>query len=451
MSSPRFLRRALTFALPLLLLFARPAAAGLLPDSTMFDGWKLANGLEVRARHVPGASGVAIVVAYRAGSSYEPPAREGMAQLLAELQFHAPAGDIPERSREEMASLRPLGWGVQVNERLATLTEIAAPDRFPGVLHQVATRMRGVKVTPADFQLAADDVRGDLALRHFGRADLALYYRVRELARGATDEQILRLSSGAGLKTLPLKEAVAQLQKLYVPANASLAIAGDFGDVDIRALIEREFGSIPGGTAQPEAAPATLRPVLRATPFSGLDHTIGAVGVFAPAIEDSLHPAFFLSMVITGPWLTNSLGRPAPPLSSRFSYSIYDEADLVRFYPEPRPGETVPAALPSQLAAQMDKLAETTMDREMFESVRRSVAWLLGGDLTRPVKDQMRRQPGALGTLANGMASRALWKGDAFWDEYLMRFMTTNRGHSTFFPWLTDPSHQATLLFTPKP
>ncbi|MBK7369815.1 MAG: insulinase family protein [Candidatus Eisenbacteria bacterium] len=145
MSSPRFLRRALTFALPLLLLFARPAAAGLLPDSTMFDGWKLANGLEVRARHVPGASGVAIVVAYRAGSSYEPPAREGMAQLLAELQFHAPAGDIPERSREEMASLRPLGWGVQVNERLATLTEIAAPDRFPGVLHQVATRMRGVK------------------------------------------------------------------------------------------------------------------------------------------------------------------------------------------------------------------------------------------------------------------------------------------------------------------
>ena len=52
----------------------------------------------------------------------------------------------------------------------------------------------------------------------------------------------------------------------------------------------------------------------------------------------------------------------------------------------------------------------------------------------------MRRQPGALGTLANGMASRALWKGDAFWDEYLMRFLTTNRGHSTFFTWLTDPS-----------
>ncbi|MBI5168540.1 MAG: insulinase family protein [Candidatus Eisenbacteria bacterium] len=451
MSSPRFLRRALTFALPLLLLFSRPAAAGLMADSTMSDRWKLANGLEVRVRHVPGASGVAIVVAYRAGTSYEPAGREGLAQLLAELQYHSAAGDIPERTREEMGSLRPLGWGVQVNERHATLTEIAAPDRYAGVLHQVATRMKGVQPTAADLKQAADDVRGDLALRHFGRADLGLYYRVRELARGANDEQLLRLSSAAGLKAVTLAEATAALQKLYAPANASLAIAGDLGEVDVRALVEREFGSIPGGTAQPEAAAAMLQPVSRATPFSGLDHTIGCVGVFAPAIEDSLHPAFFLSMVITGPWFTNALGRPNPPLSSRFSYSIYDEADLVRFYPEPRPGETAPGALGSQLAAQLDKLAETTMERDLFETVRRSVAWLLGGDLTKAVKDQMRKQPGALGTLANGMAARALWKGDAFWDEYLLRFQTTNRGHSTFYSWLTDPQHQAALLFTPKP
>lgn len=451
MSSPRFLRRALTFALPLLMLFARPATAGLMADSTMFDRWTLANGLEVRARHVPGASGVAIVVAYRAGTAYEPVGREGMSQLLAELQFHAAAGDIPERTREEMNSLRPLGWGVQVNDRLVTLTEIAAPDRYVGVLHQVASRMRAVKPTAEDLVQASNDVRSDLGQRHFGRADLALYYRVRELARGANDEQLVRLSSGSGLKAVTPKEVAAELQKLYVPANASLAIAGDFGEVNVRALVEREFGSIPGGAPQPEAPATALHAGLRATSFPGIELPVGVLGVIAPAIEDSLHPAFYLSMVITGPGFTNALGRPAAPLTSRFQYSIYDEPDLVRFYPSLPPRETQPAALGTQLSAVLNTLAESTLERDVFEKVRRSVVWLLGGDMTKSVLDQMHKQPGALGTLANGMASRALWKGDDFWDEYRTRFMTTNRGHSTFYNWLNDPQHHAGLLFTPKP
>ncbi len=451
MTNPRYLRRAFLFALPLLLAFARPVAAELLADSTTTDAWRLANGLEVRVRHVPRASGVAITVGYRAGSAYEPAGREGVASLLAELAFTAPAGTIPERSRDEMASLRPLGWGSKVNDRLVVFTEITDSLRFAGVLHQVATRMRGVNPAPADLERSLATVRSELASRQFGRPELALYHRLRELALGSTDAEILRRASGVGLNGYTLKEANTALQRYYVPANACLAIAGDFGTLDVRALVEHEFGTVPAGVAQAEPAPRALHPFQRAAAFAGLDHTASAIGLFAPAIDDTLHPSFYLAMVVSGPFFTNRLGRPKPPLTSRFQYSLFDDAELVRFFLEPAPDETDPARIASQLSALVDQLSEQQMERDTFESVKRSVAWLVGGPLPVAVKDQLRRQPGALGTLANVMVSRALWKGDAFWDEYSLRLQRTNLSHNTFANWMTDPSHQGALLLLPKP
>ena len=93
-------------AVLLLASFPGSVRAIALPDSTAAESWRLANGLEVRVRYVPGAVGVATTMAYRAGSAYEPAAREGLANLLAEIQFTAAAGDVPERTREEMDSLR---------------------------------------------------------------------------------------------------------------------------------------------------------------------------------------------------------------------------------------------------------------------------------------------------------------------------------------------------------
>lgn len=461
MLSHPLVRRIATFLFPLVLLLATlaatvaaptaPAAAVVLSDSTTTDSWRLANGLEVRVRNVPGAAGVAIVVAYRAGTGYETVGREGFAPLLAELEYTATAGDTPERTREEMSSIRPLGWGLKINERLTVLSEIASPEQFPGMLRQVATRMRGVTPTAADLQAAIAMVRNDLGNRQFGRADLGLYYRVRDLALGTSDEQVLRRASGDGIKSVTLKEALTGLRRLYVPANASIAIAGDLRDLDIHALVAQEFGGIPGGTAQAELPMPVLKPALRAAPFSGLDHSAGALGVFAPSLDDSLHPAFFLSMVITGPWFTDKFGRPAPPLTSRFQYSLFDEPDLVRFYPEPLPTDTDPAVLNTQFSPLVDVLAEATLERKDYDAVRRSVSWLLGGTLASGAKKQFREQPGALGTMATSMASRAIWRGDGFWDLYRQRFETTSRGHNTFAHWIADPEHQAGLLFTAKP
>jgi len=75
-NSPFALGLALALALPLAAV-AAPAHAGMLADSTVTDAWRLPNGLEVRTRQVPGAVGVAVTLAFRAGSGYEPAGREG--------------------------------------------------------------------------------------------------------------------------------------------------------------------------------------------------------------------------------------------------------------------------------------------------------------------------------------------------------------------------------------
>lgn len=451
MTSPRFLRHAWMFALLLAASVPGRAFAEVLPDSTVSDGWKLANGLEVRVRHVPGAVGVSISVGYRAGKLYEPARREGLAALLAELINSAPAGEVPERSREEMNSLRPFGWGVQTNDHVVVITENAAVPQFPGVLRQVATRMRGVRPTKADLDAALAVVRADLGARRFGRPDLALYYRSRDLAFGSTDEQILHRAAGRDLDGLTVDEAVAELRRLYVPANACLSIAGNLENIDVRAIVEHEFGAIAGGTAQPELPSPSLTPFERALSFAGLGRPISAMGIIAPAVEDTLHPSFYLGMVLCGPFISSKLGAPLSPLTRRFQYSLFDEPDLVRFYLEPAAGDREPATVRAQFESLVDQLAEAVLERDAFESVRRSLVWLLGGDLLPSVREQMKRQPAALGTLSSGMATRALWKGDEFWSVYRKRFETTTVGHSAFRPWLTDPKHQGVLLLLPKP
>src|SRR5690349_20720583 len=179
----------------LCLLAGAAAAAETRRDSTVADAWRLDNGLEVRTLHVPRAPGVSVTLAFRAGSGYDPADREGLSELLAELQFTSAAGDIPERTREEMASLRPLGWESRPGTRLVRFTEIATQAQLAGVLQQAAKRLAGVQVTDASLKAAIARVRRDAGNKLFSETSDALYWRVSMIARGLSDEQILRRAS----------------------------------------------------------------------------------------------------------------------------------------------------------------------------------------------------------------------------------------------------------------
>jgi hypothetical protein len=433
----------------LLAVLAGPARAVLLADSTTAQSWTLGNGLEVRTREISGVPGIAVTLAFRAGSGYEPAGREGLADLLAELEFMGPAGGVPERTSAEMTSLRPLGWETFANERAVRFTEVATAAQLPGVLQQFAARLAGIDVTDAVLKTALAQVRREAGMRLFGDPAGALYWRVAALARGDSDDRLLRRASMPGLDKLTPREVTDRIAGWYQPGNASLALVGDFGGQDVHAIVASLFGKLPGRPGLPDTVTAAIRGTKRVTSWKGLTAPIAVVATASPSLADTLHPGFFLSMLITAAGLNQAWGKPPEPLRTRFQYSVIDDADLVRFYPPVPKDATDPAVPATALGDQLGELSSQMVTGSIFNTVKKSVRWLLGGELTDDVKRQFHASPAAMGTLSNGMAMRALCRGDAFWALYLRRFDRMSLGQNYYYDWLEQPEHQAVLLLTP--
>ena len=445
-------------ALPWLLLALplppAPAAAGgreMLADSSFVESWALGNGLRVLTRDIPGCRAVSITVGYGTGTSADPPGNEGLAMLLAEVAFTAPAGEIPARTREEMESLRPLGWSLKVSQRATLLSEVASPEQAPGALRQIATRMRGVTVTGEVLAAAIATVRRDLGQHFMGAADQALYYQVRELGAHGDDATTLRLASGGGFDWLTAEQVQERLDRLYVPANAVLGLAGDLSGLNLHLLLESEFGSIPPGAVQAEPPAAPLTSHSRAMQREGLAGPQGVVGLIAPAITDSLHPSFYLNLLLLGSHVTSLWNRPGNRPAPRFQYSIFDDPELARFYPPVGKNETSPGALGTALANALDVLQSMTVSRDTYDELRDNVAWLLGGPMSRAVRGRVLTDSGALNLISTSVASRGLWGGEEFWSGYLARIQSLAPGGiNRWAPYFVTPENQVRLLFTPR-
>src|SRR5262245_46878999 len=173
-----------------------------------------------------------MTMAYRMGMDDDPAGRAGLAQLLGDLAYTAPAGDLPARSPEEMESLRPLGWSYPVLRHVTLLTEVTDTGRFPVVLDQMARRMRDVTVDDAALKASRARVKTELRDQLFGSPAQVLNHQLREISAGRTDAQMLAHASGSDIDKVTVKEAQNGLRRWHVPANAVLSLAGDFGVVD---------------------------------------------------------------------------------------------------------------------------------------------------------------------------------------------------------------------------
>jgi hypothetical protein len=220
--------------------------------------------------------------------------------------------------------------------------------------------------------------------------------------------------------------------------------------VDVRPLVEKLFGDIPAGKAEPEVASARLLPATRVARLPGINASVAVVAAIAPALDDTLHAPFYLSALLAGSWWKDQSGTPKPPLSSVFRYSLFDEPDLVRFYVQPIAGPTDTAAILRDWSQAMDELRAQQFSDDVLDMTRRSVDWFLGGPITPGILGIMRRDPAALAVLSSSMATRGCWRGDGFWDAWRERFETGRFSPQTYLEYMIMPGHQATLLMQPR-
>lgn len=416
-------RFALFSAVLLSVACAAPAfsSARMLEDSTTVDSWVLPNGLRVVTRDVPRARGVAMVLCYRSGSSQDPAGREGLAALLAELRFRGAATDAPERSRDEIAMTRPAGWNLRVTPYLTTLAEIASVSQFPGVFHQVAARAAGVTVSDALMKSALVSVKQDQAENYAVALDRAIYYDLRTLAARGTPAALEAYATGKGLDGITLKDAQQMLPKVFAPAGAVLSIAGAVSQFNMRRLVDNEFGKMAGGDAPPPIAPEALKSGSFRLPFATLKTPVGGIGILGPALTDSLHPSFALHALLLGSFCRNRWGAADAPLTTRFDYALLDDPEVARLYPGVSPDPYDKTAVTEELYYTLAEVP-VQLEREAYDDGIKNLGWLLGGPMPEALVQRMRKDGGALYTLASGMGARAQWGDDAFWAEYRRRF-----------------------------
>jgi len=429
------------------------AATEVAADGTHAETWTLANGLRVVTLDVPGADAVAIALEYVAGRDDDPQGQEGLTELMAEAAFTAATGNVPARTRAELDSRRPIGWNIQVERTRTELAELATPDQFPGVLHEVALRMSGVKLTDGDVE------RAQRTLVHRHRTVFAedpatrLYAELGQMAAGWNEAAFSRWLSGEGLQKLRARDIAPLLQSQYVPARAVLSLAGDFSGVNLRAFVENEFGSIPPGTSAPareDRAPAERKTIVR---IPGLTRTIGGIGVIAPALTDSLHPSFLLTMFAIGTSAGGAWGQADPPVRSRFQYSILDDPELARFYPPVRTGSWTPDNLAIQLGLISDGFKQIAIGLDQARQMANAVAWLLGGPLSPQLASRIQTDHAVLYRVCSAGAVRELWGGEPFWSLYRSRFEPGREDPLTdnWLEWMNDPQHQVAIVYLPAP
>jgi predicted Zn-dependent peptidase len=423
-----------------------------LEDGTTVDRWTLSNGLEVVARDVPGTRVISISWGYRIGLDHDPADRPGLATLLAEVAFTAPAGDTPERTREEMESLRPQGWNLRVSRRQSLFNETATTSQFPGVLLQIAGRMRGVMVTDADLHGALVTVHRTLEERYSGTADQTLYWHVREYARGLDQAAIAALAAAKGLDRETPASVQQAIARAYVPANGVLVLAGDLSGLDLRSIIASEFGALPAGDrlAAPPAPRFDSVTVVLQQP--GLDAPVAVIGLMAPALSDTLHPSFHMALLVLGGQAKQSWDPPAHPLTTRFQYSLLEDPGFARLYPPAVPPQAPdPQNTSAILRWTVDGLQTGIIERETYDGLRHNLLWMMGGPMPKELLDGVRRDPAALNFLCASLASQALWGNEVFWAEYRRRFDASVSPEFGFWAdWLRDPGHQTTLLLLPR-
>jgi len=219
------------------------AAAG--PASAETEKYTLANGLEVLLIENHRAPVVSMMVYVKVGSASEGPDEIGLAHLMEHMLFKGTTRRGPGRIAREVEAA-----GGEINAYTSydqTVYYINMAGRFAErgldvladmVFHPALDAMEYAR----EKEVVIEEIkRGeDNPERRISQALFAQAYQVHPYGRpviGYADK----------VRNISQETAVAFHRRWYRPGNMILAVAGDFESAEMRRLIEKYFGSAPGG------------------------------------------------------------------------------------------------------------------------------------------------------------------------------------------------------------
>lgn len=383
------------------------------------EQYRLDNGLTIVLSPDRDLPLVATEVLYLVGSGHEVQGRTGFAHLFEHLMFQG----SQNFDKEYFQPFEPIGGNVNgtTNRDRTNYFERVPSNYLELPLWMESERMENL--LPALDQKKLDNQRDVVKNERRQRYEnqpygMAWWYLTEMLYPAGHPYRHEPIGSHEDLSAAKLEDVQHFFQKYYAPANAVIAMAGDFDVNAVKPMIEKYFGGIPGGTRA--ATPQAVRPTL-----SGVQHRL---------VEDNIGlPRIYLA------WHSPALFEPGDAELDLFS-SIASDGKSSRLFKalvyDQRVAKDVSASQVSQKLGSLFVIQVTAAPGETIDSVYRALMPALSAALARPPSDdELERAKNhykkgfyerieSVSSRASTLASYYLYAGRAdYFDEDLARYV----------------------------
>lgn len=229
-----------------------------------FEKYVLPNGLEIILHQDKSVPLVAVNVWYHVGSGDETPGKTGFAHLFEHMMFQGSKNVGEDKHFSILKNIGASGVNGTTNPDRTNYFEVVPSHQLETALWLESDRMSYMLplVTEKSFRNQVEVVRNERRQnydnRPFGRTRFA---KAAAMYPAGHPYRYLTIGRHEDLNGATLKDVVGFYKKWYVPANATLVLAGDFEIPAAKALVNKYFGGFPK-TKKP-ARQIVKAPVLR--------------------------------------------------------------------------------------------------------------------------------------------------------------------------------------------
>jgi zinc protease len=238
-------RRLSAFAVAALIgLSGLSSSAAVRPPKLQYDMSTLPNGLTLVLSEDHSTPIVHLQLWYHVGSKNESPGRTGFAHLFEHLMFKGSRNVEPEGHTSYISSV-----GGQANayteDDVTVFWETVPSQYLPLALWLEADRMASLRITKETFANERDVVKEERRMRvdnqPYGRLNEIIY----DLAFTTHPYKHATIGSMQDLEAASVEDVRDFYNTYYVPANATLAVVGDFEPAQAKALVSEYLGRVP--------------------------------------------------------------------------------------------------------------------------------------------------------------------------------------------------------------
>tara|TARA_R110002096_G_scaffold42143_4_gene113604 strand:+ start:21276 stop:22634 length:1359 start_codon:yes stop_codon:yes gene_type:complete len=243
--------------------FALPSTASAKDPELPFQKYKLDNGLEVILHQDKSVPLVAVNVWYHVGSGDETPGKSGFAHLFEHMLFQGSEHVGEDKHFDTLKNIGASGVNGTTNPDRTNYFEVVPSHEIETGLWLESDRMG--YLLPLLNQKSLDNQIEVVRNERRQRYDNVPYGQTRFATAAALYPEnhpyrYLTIGKHEDLTSSTLADVKEFYNKWYVPANATLVLAGDFEIPEAKRLVEKWFGTFPTTTKPQYVVPAFPEP-----------------------------------------------------------------------------------------------------------------------------------------------------------------------------------------------